>query len=335
MTKKIQIKKPDDFHCHFRQGRVLPPVVRLTAMQFKRATVMPNTVPPILTGEDVLVYFEQIHRSAPYLLPLMTIQINSATTIETVETAKKYGAVAGKIYPQGVTTNSQNGVTNFKALYPVFEKMAEIGMLALFHGEDPWEKALCIDRENLFLPTLHEIATDFPELKIVLEHITTEAAGRMVIMLDNVSATITAHHLVLTLDDVIGGLIQPHNFCKPIAKRPEDRDFLLKMAISGSPKFFFGSDSAPHLRDQKECAGGCAGVFSSPVALPLLAQIFDQQGALDKLEGFTAKFGADFYGLPQSTETIELEEKDRVVPEEYDGIVPFMAGKALRWKVAE
>ena len=338
---RIRIRKGDDMHCHLRTGLVMRAVTDFTAEQFKRAVVMPNTTPPILVAEDVEEYRWHINSCRlGGFEPLMTIQITGETSPRIIAEAKKAGAIAGKVYPQGVTTNSQNGVSNFKAIYPALEKMQELGMPVLFHGEDPWEKAICLHREKMFLPTLYDIATDFPKLKIVLEHITTEDAFRMVTMLDNVAATITAHHLVLTLDDIVGGMIQPHNFCKPIAKFPEDREALLRAATSGSPKFFFGSDSAPHVRDDKECSQGCAGVFSAPVALALLAQIFEERNALDKMENFVSRFGADFYGLPQNTQTIGLSKETWTVPEFYsvrnglDDIVPFMAGRQLPWRVS-
>jgi len=335
-TTTLKILEGDDLHCHFRRGDIMKSVVGFTARQFKRATVMPNTDPPILTADDIIAYWQSLQTIAPLLWPLMTIQINGDTTPNIVEMAKKHGAVAGKVYPQGVTTNSQNGVLDFKAIYPALEKMQEIGMLLLLHGESPDPEIFCLDRETAFFKTVWDIAKDFPNLKIVLEHITTADAVLFVNSLpENIAATITAHHLVLTLDDVVGNLISPHNFCKPIAKRRQDRDALRQAATSGWPKFFFGSDSAPHLKDKKECSHGCAGVFSAPVALQLLTQVFEEQGALDKLENFVSKFGAEFYGLPQSSETITLVKQDWKVPEECNGIVPFMAGQTLRWKVAD
>ncbi len=335
MTTKIVIPLGDDMHCHLRTGKLLQSVANFTAWSFGRAVIMPNTAPPIDGATRVKQYRTEIMESAPsWFEPLMTIQLDSSTTPENVKLARQLGAVAGKVYPQGVTTNSENGVTNFKALYPVFEAMQKLGMLVLFHGEDPDKKITCLDRERIFLSTLYGIATDFPKLKIVLEHITTKDAVEMVKQLPNVAATITVHHLMLTIDDVVGGLLMPHNFCKPIAKMPEDKEALLKAATSGDPQIFFGSDSAPHLREKKECNCGCAGVFSAPVALPLLVQIFEEQGCLEKLNDFIGGFGADWYGIPRSTETIELGKKDWIVPTEYDGIVPFMAGKTLRWQIA-
>lgn len=339
---KIQIRKGDDMHCHFRDGRILAGVGCFTESQFCRAVAMPNLVPLVLTARDVIIYRNAFRMLNPRLSPLMTIQINGQTTSQIVREAKNERAVAGKVYPQGVTTNSENGVSDFKCIYPALEEMQKVGMLLLLHGEDPWEKAVCLDRERLFLPTLLQISDDFPKLKIVLEHITTKDAVDFVLRLPgNVAATITVHHLLLTIDDVIGNLMQPHNFCKPIAKRPEDREALLEAATSGNPRFFFGSDSAPHLRDRKECAQGCAGVFSAPVAMQLLAQIFEARNALDRLENFVSVFGARFYSLPLNEQSIELIKEDWTVPKVYrigftkeDIIVPFMADQTLHWRVS-
>lgn len=325
---------PLDAHCHLRDGKMLGLVVHYTAQQFPRAVVMPNTNPPILTGEDVWRYRREIKNCYAEFEPLMTFQITDKTTPEIVAVTKNAGAIAGKVYPQGVTTNSHNGVTDFDALAPVLQEMQRQNMLLLLHGEDPDPKTFCLDREKEFLLTLHDLAEGFPELKIVLEHITTAGAVDAVMNYPNVAATITAHHLVLTLNDVVGGLISPHNFCKPLAKRPEDRKALLNAATSGNPKFFGGTDSAPHLKSNKECSHGCAGCFTAPVALQLYAQVFEEQNALDRLEGFASKFGANFYGLPQSQKTIELIKEDWEVPPECCGIVPFMACKVLRWRVA-
>jgi len=338
-AETIKLIKGDDLHCHLRRGKILESVAIFTARQFKRATIMPNTNPPILTAEDVIKYRHEIYECCwddgwKEFEPLMTIQINDYTTPKMITQAKRAGVIAGKVYPQGVTTNSQNGVTNFGALYPVFREMQNLNMLLLLHGESPKPGVFCLDREEKFFSTLVAIAEEFPKLKIVLEHITTGKAVQVVSMLKNVAATITVHHLLLTLDDIVGGFISPHNFCKPIAKRPEDKKVLLMAATSGNPKFFYGGDSAPHLKENKECRQGCAGVFNAPVALPLLAQIFEECNKLDRLENFVSKFGADFYGLPRNSETIELIKKDWVVPDEYDGIVPFIAGQTLHWQIA-
>jgi dihydroorotase len=338
-TETIKLIKGDDLHCHLRKGKILDSVAIFTAKQFKRATIMPNTNPPILTAEDAIGYRREITECCwdddwKDFEPLMTIQITDNTTPAMIIEAKKAGVIAGKVYPQGVTTNSQNGVSNFYNIIGVMREMQKQGMLLLLHGESPNPDIFCLDREKNFLSTPANIAKEFPNLKIVLEHITTKEAVETVTRLNNVAATITVHHLLLTLDDVVGGLISPHNFCKPIAKRPEDKKSLLEAAISENPKFFYGGDSAPHMKEKKECSQGCAGVFNAPVALPLLVQIFEEQNALDRLENFIAKFGANFYGLPQNSETIELVKKDWTVPNEYNGIVPFMAGQTLRWQIA-
>lgn len=335
-TAMTGIMKGDDMHLHFRRGKIMQAVVGFTAKQFKRAVVMPNTDPPILTADDAVKYWNEIRSCCTgEFEPLMTIQITEATTPSMIIDAKKVGVVAGKIYPHGVTTNSHNGVSDFRKIARVLYTMQQENMLLLLHGESPDPNVFCLDREEKFLSTLQRISTGFPDLKIVLEHVTTSDAVCAVMELKNVSATITVHHLVLTLDDVVGNLIAPHNFCKPLAKRPEDREVLLQAATSGNPKFFYGGDSAPHLKKNKECSHGCAGVFNAPVALPLLAQIFEERNALDCLGYFVSRSGAKFYGLVPSCEPITLVKEDWVVPGEYDGIVPFMAGKTLHWKVAE
>jgi dihydroorotase len=330
----IKIRKPDDMHCHLRSDEIMRSVVGFTAKQFRRAVIMPNLTPAILTAKNAAYYQGEIIDSAGKgFTPLMTIQITDATTPAMIAEAKEVGVIAGKVYPLGVTTNSQNGVKDFNALDPVFREMQTQGMLLLLHGENPEPGISCLDREEKFIPTLYTLARKFPKLKIVLEHITTKEAYMAVTALRNVAATITVHHLLLTLDDVVGNLLSPHNFCKPIAKRPGDRAILRMAAVSGNPKFFYGGDSAPHLRERKECSQGCAGVFNAPVALPLLAQIFEDLNMLESLENFVSSFGADFYGLPRNTETIELVKNDWTVPNEYNGIVPFIAGKPLSWQV--
>jgi dihydroorotase len=293
---------------------------------------MPNTTKPILTARDAVRYREEIIFETPvWFKPLMTIKLVRSTTPEVIADAKDAGVVAGKVYPEGVTTNSDDGVRNVKELYGVFEAMEKAGMILCLHGEVP--DAFCLDREDAFLLALEDIATTFPKLKIVLEHITTASAAHVVTVLPaNVAATITVHHLFITLDDVIGGMLSPHNFCKPVAKRPHDREALLRAAVSGNPKFFLGTDSAPHAAEKKECASGCAGCFTAPMALPALASIFDREGALNKLEAFTSTFGAEFYGLPLNEGEISLVKEDWRIPQ-VCGVVPFMAGKTLSWRL--
>jgi dihydroorotase len=334
-AEAYQLRMPDDFHVHFRQGEMLKGVVNHTASQFKRAMVMPNTEPPIRNGEDVRNYYQEIldgiDPQYQGFEPLMTFKITPQTTVEDVQSVAGL-VVAGKLYPDGVTTNSQGGVTDFHALYPVFQAMQENGIVLSLHGEKPGE--FCLDREVKFLTTLTQLVQDFPNLKIVLEHVSTKAAVDSVAELPaNVSATITLHHMELTLDDVIGSFLHPHHFCKPIPKRYEDRDAVLQAALSGNPKFFFGSDSAPHLKEKKECSDGCAGVFTAPVTLPSLVSIFLKHDKMDYLENFISVFGANFYGLDLNEEMIQINQEEWKVPSSYSGIVPYKAGEVLSWKV--
>ncbi len=339
--RTITMRRWDDFHVHFREHDMLKSVVPATARHFARALVMPNTEKPIRSEAQVEVYRTQILAAVPMgttFQPLMTVKLVEATQPEQLLRAKKAGAVAGKLYPEGVTTNSADGVTDIRRLYPVFETMRDCEMVLCLHGELPG--AFCLDRERAFLPTLGEIARDFPKLKIVLEHVSCADAVRFVLAApDNVAATITVHHLLLTLDDVVGGMLQPHHFCKPIAKTREDRAALLGAAMSGSRKFFLGTDSAPHLRGRKECASGCAGVYTSFLAHAALTDIFERQGALDGgslwLEYFTSAAGADHYGLPRNKSKVTLERLPTEVPTECEyGVVPFLAGRTIPWRVA-
>jgi dihydroorotase len=337
--QSITIRRPDDWHVHVRQGNMLAAMVRLTARYFKRARVMPNTNPPILTGEQALVYRREIQAvSPPDFEPLMTIKIVPETTPSVAREAFTLGVDACKLYPDGVTTGSANGVRDFKALAPTFAEMEELGMVLCLHGEDPGKDVFCLEREEKFLETLQWILETFPDLKVVMEHLSTARAAHMVAHFpsNNLAATVTAHHLEITLDDVIDGGLRPHLYCKPIAKRPNDRESLVKAVTEpGQTKFFLGTDSAPHYRESKECDCGAAGVFTAPLALPLLAEIFEQHGALDQLEAFTSINGARFHGLPLNEETLTLERQPWTVPEEYSGVVPVRAGEKLQWRVKE
>jgi dihydroorotase len=351
----LRIRRPDDFHVHLRQGMLLLDVLPATALVFGRALVMPNTWPPVLTGDDAQRY-ERVIRGAAEQFgatdfhPLMTIKIVASTTPEMITDAKAKGVVAGKLYPVGVTTNADDGVrVSMKAtplgpslsigVHPqLFTAMEEAGMVLCLHGEMPGD--FCMDRERAFLGVVEALAQDYPRLRIVLEHITTNAAVVMVKRLPNrVAATITPHHLLLTLDDVVGDKLQPHHFCKPIAKAPNDRLALIQAATSGNPKFFLGTDSAPHQREEKECASGCAGVFSAPVAMEVLAEVFEDQNALERLEAFTSEFGARFYGLPLNDSHVSLvkQETPYRVPEYVDfgrddwALAPLRRGGTLRW----
>lgn len=323
-------------HIHLRQADMLKAVLPHTVKQCSRAIVMPNTVPPVLTVEDLVNYRSSIIENltnGDQFEPLMTFKVAPSTTPEEVKKLKEAGATAGKLYPDGVTTNSEDGVNDFKALYPVYDEMQNQNLVLCLHGEMPGEFSL--DRETKFLETLKDIAGKFSKLKIVLEHCTTEAAIECVKALpENVAASITLHHLYLTLDDIIGGSLNPHAFCKPVAKFPSDREALVSAATSGNPKFFLGSDSAPHTVASKECACGAAGIYTAPVLLPALCQLFEARDRLDNFEPFVAEFGAKFYGLPLNKGSVKLVKKEWTVPEEYEGVKPFLAGEKLSWQLA-
>jgi dihydroorotase len=335
----------DDMHCHFRWENLLYAVLSQTIRYAERAIAMPNLRPrAILTAKDVIWYRDEIRRAVDKMSdhysfePLMTIEIRDNTTPKMISMARMAGAVAGKVYPLGVTTNSDEGLRDFfsEKIFDTFRAMQDAGMLLLFHGELSGKKTLVTKREEFFLDILEKIANKFPELKIVLEHISTKEAINMVAVLgDNIAATITAHHLFLTLNDVIGDGIRPHNACNPMPKGFDDRDALIAAATGGNPKFFFGSDSAPHLRKNKECAKGACGIYSAPVVPAILVEVFDSAGCLHNLENFTSRFGADFYGLPVNKRNITLVRKGWTVPKMMDGVVPFRAGDNLQWSLAE
>ena len=337
----LRIRRPDDFHLHLRQGEMLRSVLPASGLHFARGLVMPNTDQPISDADMLSRYRSEILSLNRWpFKPLMTIKITGKTTYETVLQASEAGAVAGKLYPRGVTTNSADGVEDITELDQAFAAMASVGMMLCVHGEKPG--AFCLDREEAFLrDILPQIASAFPRLRIVVEHVSTAAAvswvrhHRATSGNSTVAATITAHHLVLTLDDVVGDTLSPHNFCKPLAKRQEDRSALIEAATSGDPAFFLGTDSAPHARSDKESASGCAGVFTAPVALPVLAQVFEEADALNRLEQFTSVSGARFYNLPLNEGTFFLQRLPQQVPQEYNGVVPFLAGQQLGWSVSE
>ncbi len=340
----LTVRRIDDMHCHFRNGQRLKDVLPWTAAYASRAIAMPNTRPrAILTADDVSWYHDEIRRALDEMPerhpfePLMTIEIRDNTTPEMVKAAHRAGAVAGKVYPLGVTTNSDEGLRDFRSpkIADTFRAMQDVGMRLLIHGELDNERVLVTKREETFLPTLRVLAERCPNLKIVLEHISTRLAVLCVKDLgDDVAATITAHHLCLTLNDVVGYGIQPHHGCMPMPKDFPDRDALIAAATSGNPKFFLGSDSAPHPREKKECARGACGVYTAPVLPQVLAEVFEQAGCLDRLEDFTSRFGAEFYGLPLNEGTISLAKAEWTVPDQIDGVVPFRAGTTLQWQLA-
>ncbi|MBX9947833.1 MAG: dihydroorotase [Candidatus Obscuribacterales bacterium] len=334
--EQTRIRKIDDMHLHVRQGEMLRKVLPHTISQCDRALVMPNTTPAILSNTDVIEYKKSIIEALPQhstFQPLMTFKITPAAKPEQIAGLKQAGVLAGKLYPDGVTTNSEGGVTDFQSLYPLYEAMQNEGLVLCLHGEMPGEFSL--DRETKFLIVLKQIAQNFPKLKIVLEHATTADAVKCVMDLpENVAATVTVHHLYLTLDDIIGDKLNPHAFCKPVAKRPEDREALREVVLKSNPKFFLGSDSAPHAIADKECACGAAGVYSAPVLLPALFELFEKEDKLDNLEAFTSLFGAQFYGLPVNQNFVTLLKENWSVPQEYGGVKPFLSGTNLRWRVA-
>lgn len=330
---ELELPLPDDFHVHLRQDDALSGYVSDYAKQFGRGLVMPNTLPPITTPELLADYRQKILEACPDFEPLMTFKLHRDYTRSVLEKMQLEGAVAGKYYPAGVTTNSQDGISDLESVFSVLEIMESLGLVLCVHGEEPG--IFCLDREYAFIRSMEKIIHRFPKLKIVFEHLSTQAAVDFVFNAPaTVAATLTVHHLMFTLDDVIGECLQPHHFCKPLPKYPKDRDALLKAAFSGNPKFFLGTDSAPHSKEKKECVCGAAGVYSSPVALPLLAEIFEKAKNLARLPDFIGAFGADFYGLERTWKKIVLKRETWKVPDLIHGAVPLAAGKTLHWKIS-
>ena len=338
----FSITTPDDFHIHFRQGEKLKDYVQRTALWCERALVMPNTIPAIKTAEDALAYKEKILESLQagdsnvLFTPLMTCKLYPDTSTDDIQEMRAAGVVACKLYPQGVTTHSNDGVADVTQLTDVYKAMADENIVLSIHGESPEDFVL--DREKQFLEKLNFIQNKVPELKIVLEHLSCKEAVEYVSQdtSNKLAATITVHHLLWTLDDLIGGYLNPHLFCKPVLKTPDDRDALQHVVLQGNKKFFLGTDSAPHDIKNKECACGCAGVYSSPVALSVLTDFFYTQAPRDTwkilLENFTSKYGAAFYGLPKNTSKIKITKKSWDVPPVVDGVVPLCANKTMTWQ---
>ena len=341
----LQIIRPDDWHLHVRSGEMLKSVIGMTAAQMGRAIIMPNLSPPVSNAAQAKQYHQEIMNALPAdtrFTPLMVLYLTDNTTPKQIQTAFDGGlVVAAKLYPAGATTNSDSGVTDINNIYPSLEKMQQLGVPLLVHGEVTDAKVDIFDREAVFIEQiLSKVVEDLPDLKIVFEHITTKAAVDFVLSSgNNIAATITPHHLLANRNDMLVGGIKPHYFCLPILKRRDPHQLaLLKAATSGNAKFFLGTDSAPHAKEHKESDCGCAGILNAHCAIELYATVFDSQNAMDKLEGFASFFGADFYNLPRNTDTIVLKKQDWVVPSSYafadSTIVPFMAGKILNWKMA-
>ena len=338
----LRLRRPDDWHVHLRDGAMLELAVGATAQQFARAIVMPNLVPPVTTRAAAAAYRDRILAACPAELeftPLMTAYLTDTIDPEEVASGFEEGLLtACKLYPAGATTNSDAGVTDVSRIEPVLERMQGIGMPLLVHGEVVHGDVDVFDREAVFIETvLGAVVERFPRLKVVFEHITTEDAVQFVIDApDTVAATITAHHLQIDRNALFEGGLRPHAYCLPVAKRRRHRDALRRAAVSGSPKFFLGTDSAPHPRSAKESACGCAGIFSAPVALESYAQVFEEEGELPRLEAFASEFGPRFYGLPLSEDFVTLERSALDVPSELrhggETVIPFRAGETLPWR---
>jgi dihydroorotase len=359
---EVTIIRPEDYHVHLRDGEILRRIARETSRVCGRCLVMPNTTPPIATAGDVIAYRREVVEAlGPGCEPLMTIKLLPTTTPDVILAAREAGAVAGKVYPCGMTTNSEDGIPRESleteppfgfsgSLYQerkwanpdrnfldCLAAMEECGMVLCVHGEMPGFPVL--QRELGFLGTVALILCEFPHLRVVWEHVTTgfvadrignwhqQTGGR-------IAATITPHHLLITMDDVVGDKLMPHLFCKPFAKQEGDRQTLIYWATSRHPAYILGSDSAPHERSHKESDCGCAGIFSAPVLIESLAEVFESRDALPQLQAFTSERGADFYGLPRNVGTITLERRDWTVPEAVGGVVPLWAGRVARWRVA-
>ena len=340
MTSSLTIRRPDDWHLHVRDGAALANTIP-DASYFGRAIIMPNLVPPVTNAEQALAYKSRISAALPSgsdFEPLMVLYLTDRTTAEEIVAAKAAGVVACKLYPAGATTNSDSGVTNVENIYPALEAMQEHDVKFLVHGEVTDQDIDIFDREKVFIDrTLTPLRERFPQLRIVLEHITTKDAVEFVRSTDNnQGATITAHHLLFNRNDMLAGGIRPHYYCLPILKRNIHQQALMEAAISGDPRFFLGTDSAPHSRDKKEAACGCAGAYTAYHALELYAEAFDRAGALDKLEDFASHFGPDFYDMPRNQGTITLTREDwqvpAVLPLGDSLLVPLMAGETLRWR---
>lgn len=341
---RLEITRPDDWHLHLRDGDALASVIGHTAQRFARAIVMPNLKPPVTTVAQAEAYRQRILSSLPAqakFQPLMTLYLTESTAVEEIARAKASEHVhAVKYYPAGATTNSQSGVRDLSRVYPVLEAMEREGLPLLLHGEVTDAPIDIFDRERVFIERhLLPLRERFPALRMVLEHITTRDAAEFVGSAPaNLAATITAHHLLLNRNALFEGGIRPHNYCAPILKREVHREALLQAATSGSPKFFLGTDSAPHPREAKETDCGCAGLYTAHAALELYAEAFDRVGKLDKLEAFASFHGADFYGLPRNTDRIVLERKPWTVPNEYplaaSTCKPMRAGESIAWSIA-
>ena len=342
MSREITLTRPDDWHLHVRDGEALRAVVPHTAAQFGRAIIMPNLKPPVTTAAQALAYRQRILAAVPAGVafePLMTLYLTDNLPPDEIRRARQAGVVACKLYPAGATTNSDAGVTDMRKIYPVLEAMQREGVLLLVHGEVTSSDIDLFDREAVFIEQqLKPLRRDFPGLRIVMEHITTKEAAQYVAEADPLlAATITAHHLLYNRNAIFTGGIRPHYYCLPVLKRETHRLALVQAATGGSPRFFLGTDSAPHAAHLKEHATGCAGCYTAHAALEMYAEAFEAAGALDRLEAFASFHGADFYGLPRNTGTVTLRRESWTPPESFAfgqaELKPLRAGEDLPWRL--
>lgn len=341
--QSITLIRPDDWHLHVRDGDALAAVVPHTAARFGRALVMPNLKPPVTTTEQALAYRERILAAVPgsRFDPLMSLYLTDKLPPDEIDRAKASGKIiAVKLYPAGATTNSDAGVTAIDKVYPVLERMEALGMVLCVHGEATAHDVDVFDREHVFIErVLSPLVRRFPKLRIVFEHITTAEAAQFVRAAGaNVAATVTAHHLLLNRNAIFAGGIRPHHYCLPVLKRETHRRALVEAVTSGNPRFFLGTDSAPHARSTKEAACGCAGCYTAHAGIELYAEVFDAAGVLERLEAFASLNGAAFYGLAPNTDTITLQRETWDVPSSYgylgdDPLVPLRAGETVAWKL--
>ena len=331
---KLQLTSPLDMHLHLRQNEMLKSVAPLSSKYFSGAVVMPNTIPPITTKKMVQEYKQDIINAInnDNFTPYMTLFFKEYSKEFLQDIKDEITAI--KLYPAGITTNSEGGVDaiDIKTLAPTLEAMSQLNIPLCIHGES---NGFVMDREAQFIPVYKALASTFPDLKIIMEHITTKASAQALNEFDNLYATITLHHLYITLDDVAGGMLQPHLFCKPIAKRPEDRDALLNLALNAHPKVMFGSDSAPHPKSAKEAHGCAAGVFTAPIALQTLAELFFKHNKIENLQAFISNNAQKIYNIKPLKKTIILQQEEFTIPDKYENVVPFMAGNKLNWSIKE
>lgn len=331
LNANITLDSPLDMHLHLRQGDMLNTVAPLSAESFAGAVIMPNLVPPVDSLERCLDYRQAILEASKNdaFTPYMTVFFKCYSR-EELEQLKPH-IIGIKLYPQGATTNSEEGIADLADAETTLKDMEELEIPLLIHGEST--SAFVMDRESEFMPIYRSLAEKHPRLKIVMEHITTSDAVELLDQYENLYATVTLHHLQITLDDVAGGMLKPHLFCKPIAKRPNDRDALLSASLKAHPKLSFGSDSAPHPQHKKECCGCAAGVFTAPIALTALAELFDQHDSLKNLQNFISNNARRIYGVTPPAKKVELVKKDFMVPEKYEQIVPYKATETLSWSI--